>query len=235
MLRPDKAGVLLVKLKHIRQEKDGRVYVRRSGFPSVRLREPPGSEAFMAEYARALEATAPAKPKLLRASTGSLAWLCQQYLASSDYTYKLKPSSRAVRRRALQQVCDRHGPKPFALMKQEHVRRIMDEKAGKPEAANTVLKALRALFKWAIKENHVTSNPAAAVPKVTYKSDGYHTWTDDEVRQFEARWAPGTKQRLALALLLYIQARAGRTWCASDGKWSGAAGCRSKRSRTEPK
>src|SRR5262249_35307964 len=39
------------------------------------------------------------------------------------------------------------------------------------------------------------------------KSDGFHTWTDDEVAQFEARHPIGSKPRLALALGLYTAQR----------------------------
>ena len=41
------------------------------------------------------------------------------------------------------------------------------------------------------------------------KSDGHHTWTEDEIAQFEARWRIGSKPRLALALGLYTAQRRG--------------------------
>ena len=34
-------------------------------------------------------------------------------------------------------------------------------------------------------------------------SDGFHTWTDEEIARFERRWPIGTRERLALDLLLY--------------------------------
>ena len=39
------------------------------------------------------------------------------------------------------------------------------------------------------------------------ESDGFHTWTIDEVRQFEAHHPIGTTPRLAFALLLYTGQR----------------------------
>ena len=39
------------------------------------------------------------------------------------------------------------------------------------------------------------------------KSDGYHSWTDDEIAQFENRHDVGSRPRLALALLLYTGQR----------------------------
>jgi integrase len=53
----------------------------------------------------------------------------------------------------------------------------------------------------------LATNPAREVKRVKYATDGWHTWTTDEVRQYEARHHIGTKARLALALLLYTGVR----------------------------
>jgi integrase len=53
------------------------------------------------------------------------------------------------------------------------------------------------------------TNPARDAKPFRYASDGFHTWTLAEVRQFEARHPVGTKARLALALLLFTGARRG--------------------------
>jgi hypothetical protein len=39
------------------------------------------------------------------------------------------------------------------------------------------------------------------------KPGGFHSWTREEVEQFEARHLIGTKARLAMALLLYTGQR----------------------------
>lgn len=109
---------------------------------------------------------------------------------------------------ALEAICERHGDKPFALMEPRHIKMLRDEKAG-PEAANGVLKALRRMFKWAHERELLSHNPAVSVSKVKHKTVGYHSWTVDEVRQFEAAHETGTTPRLAMALLLYTGARRG--------------------------
>jgi integrase len=203
---PDGAGALLIKLKYIRLEKDGRAYVRRNG-RSIRLHGTPGTDEFMASYTAALSTTGTAaSPKPERIQPGSLFWLCQQYLSSAEFRCLAK-STRASRRRALEAVCAVHGHKPFAQMRERHVRKIRDEKMGTPEAANALLKALRGLFAWAVEARIAVGNPAKAVPKIKTRSEGFHTWTLEEVGQFCARWEEGTKQRLALVLLLYTGAR----------------------------
>jgi integrase len=40
-------------------------------------------------------------------------------------------------------------------------------------------------------------------------TEGFHTWAEDEVERFEARWPIGTRERLAFAILLYTGLRRG--------------------------
>lgn len=48
------------------------------------------------------------------------------------------------------------------------------------------------------------------VPKrIQSPSEGFYTWTVDDVRQYEVRHPVGTKARLALALLLFLGVRRG--------------------------
>lgn len=39
------------------------------------------------------------------------------------------------------------------------------------------------------------------------KGDGFRAWSDAEIEKFEARWPVGTRERLALAILLYTGLR----------------------------
>jgi integrase len=84
-----------------------------------------------------------------------------------------------------------------------------DRKAGKPGAANNRRKYLSSMFCWAVEQGLMRSNPAREVRRVAYATAGSHTWSVDEVLQFEARHPIGTKARLALALMLYLGVRRG--------------------------
>jgi integrase len=86
---------------------------------------------------------------------------------------------------------------------------LMDRKADKPGAANNRKKYLSTMFGWAVKQRLMKANPSRDAERVRYATDGFHTWTVDEVRQFENRHPIGTKARLALALLLFTGARRG--------------------------
>jgi len=92
-------------------------------------------------------------------------------------------------------------------MERKHVKAIRDEKADFPEAANARLKAFRQVFKWAIDNEVAHQDPAHGVKYLGSNSDGFHTWTEQEVHQYEAQHPVGTKARLALALLLYTGVR----------------------------
>jgi integrase len=84
----------------------------------------------------------------------------------------------------------------------------MDRRADTPEAANGFLKAMRGLFEFAVQYEHVRTNPTLGVKKLKSRNpEGWHTWSIEEVWQFEARHPIGTKARLALALLLFTGTR----------------------------
>jgi integrase len=65
------------------------------------------------------------------------------------------------------------------------------------------------MFGWAVRQRLMKANPARDAERASYAAEGFHTWTVDEVRQFEERHPVGTKARLALALLLFTGSRRG--------------------------
>jgi integrase len=135
--------------------------------------------------------------------------MCEQYYASAAFQ-SLRPSTRKVRRGILELVCQRAGNFRFATMEPQHVARLRDEKAARPEAANARVKTLRQLFAWASSPEYryAAKNPAREV--AYFKSnnpDGFRAWSEGDVARYEARHPIGTKARLALDLLLYTGVR----------------------------
>jgi integrase len=102
---------------------------------------------------------------------------------------------------------------PLDRISGKHIKMLRDRKAKVPEAANTRLKALRGLFKWALADIDLATrfptgiNPARDVQSFRTYSTGHHTWTLEEVTQFETAHPPGCTARLALALLLFTGQR----------------------------
>lgn len=63
------------------------------------------------------------------------------------------------------------------------------------------------MFKWAMKADLASRNPALEAEIVKIASDGYTAWTAEHVEAFEERHPIGTKARLAFALFLYTGQR----------------------------
>jgi integrase len=184
-----------------------RVYLRLPGRPKLRLREEPGTAEFDEEYRRAIGGKIKAAPTRLRApNRGTLRALCIAYYTSAGYK-RMEPRSRHVRRLILDKLCEQHGEKPAELMWARHVRQIRDTRAETPEAANSMVKAIRAVYRHGMLAELVKHNPAREVEYLRSGSEGFHSWTPGEVEQFEARHPIGTKARLALTLLLYTGQR----------------------------
>jgi integrase len=77
--------------------------------------------------------------------------------------------------------------------------------ANKPGAAIVLLKRIRTLVHYAIAIKWLHHDPTLGA--TSYRSKEFHTWTEKELAQFEARWPEGSRQRLAFALLLYTGQR----------------------------
>lgn len=78
----------------------------------------------------------------------------------------------------------------------------MAKKVG-PSAANGVKKNLSMLYNFAAKKlDYLGPNPAKFAERLKENSDGYHTWTDDEVDRFLEQHGPGAKARLAILIAL---------------------------------
>jgi integrase len=197
-----------IELKHVHRYRDRhgkeRIYVRVPGRKAVAIREQPGTAAFLAAYQAAVAKT---DIVVTTGAPGSFAWLLQRYYGSGEYR-ELSARTKHVRRLILDKLMVEHGEKPFARLEPRHIRNWRDAKAGKPEAANSIVKALRAVFRWAAEAQIAERNPARHVPLLRPRNpDGFHTWTVEEVAQFRATHALGTKPRLALELLLFTGCR----------------------------
>ena len=85
--------------------------------------------------------------------------------------------------------------------------KLRDELKDSPVVANIRLKALRALFSWAVEEEEAPHDPTFGVKAIKHVSKGFHSWEFHEIEEFENRHPVGSKARLAMALLLYTACR----------------------------
>lgn len=214
---------MLSPLPYLKADRDRhgnvRYYVRVKG-RKIRLREPPGTPAFLAAYQAGIDLLTsggglPASSERHPTQPGSLRWLAEQYFASAHFrAFDLR--SRTLRQTIIEcclaEPAKPGAPETFAdcpmdRLSAKLVRILIARRADKPGAANNRLKYLSAMLTWGTKHADLKANVALGVEALEYASDGYHTWHQDEIRQFEARHPVGTKPRLAMALLLYTGLR----------------------------
>jgi len=179
-------------------------YLRRRGFPRVRLPGLPWSPTFMAAYESAL-----AGPRTAvgagRVKPGSVAAVVAEYFDSQSFFTSKSPGTQRMRQGILERFRARYGDRPFALLPAEWIELLLDEKP--PHAARSWRATLRSLCQFAVKRRYLRADPTANIKLASVKSDGFHCWTDAEIAQFEAHYPIGTKPRLALALLLHSAQR----------------------------
>lgn len=122
---------------------------------------------------------------------------------------RLRPSTQRTYKGIFDRYRDKYGDNPVALLEPRHIRNQMDKLAAHPTAANNMLKVLRAVMRFAVDRGFTRSDPTTGVRMLRYRAKGFHTWTDDEIAQFEAQWPVGSKQRLGFDLLLHTAQRSG--------------------------
>jgi integrase len=85
-----------------------------------------------------------------------------------------------------------------------------DRMAATPGKARNVWKTLRAAYDHATERNMISQNPARAVARPAYTSQGGATpWTLDDLEKYRAKHPPGTTAHLALTLFMFTACRIG--------------------------
>ena len=215
-----KAPLPYIETNTIRRGERAWVYLFvRIGGKRIRLRSAPGSPKFLAEYNAAVAklkpasepATPPGHPK-----PGTMGELASSWFGSAAFC-RAEPTTQRRRRSTvegcLQEPLKLGDPSrtvrdvPVIAFTAAHVRTLRDRRSDKLGAANQRIKVLSAMFAWAAEAGQVTVNPVRDVKKIAYASDGFYTWTRDDIARYVERHPIGTKAHLALALLLYTGVR----------------------------
>ncbi len=195
---------------HRKVTRHGRVvwYYWRGHGPRVRLPDDYGSAEFMAAYHAAASGQAASAPEKAKDAPESLAWLIARYRQSAAWA-ALSMATRRQRENIFLHVIKSAGRFPFAKVTRGDIAAGRDRRATTPAAANNYLKTMRALFRWALESDMITVDPTIGVKAIKLSGEGYHVWTPEEIAAFEARWPIGTRERLALAVLLFTGLRRG--------------------------
>jgi len=141
-----------------------------------------------------------------RTLRGSVNAAAVAFYRSLTFT-KNRPITQKTDRNILESFRVKHGDKPIAGLERHHIEAILAEKAGKPSAQRNLLRVLRVLLGFAVSQKMRRDNPALGIELAAIKTTGFHSWTEAELRKYESRYALGSKENLALHLLLYTAGR----------------------------
>ncbi len=177
---------------------------------------PPGSKSYKEQYSRALEGFAPAKPSSVKPR--SVEDLVQRFYRSPRFNKggeKWRATVRGVIEPFREEFADDHVP-GFDF---EHIEVILGRavkqevnakgrKRGGTFAATRLHEQLKRLFAYAVRLKWIVGNPAteAELP-VTHAVKGFHSWTEAEIAQFQARHPVGSKARLAMEIAIWTGLR----------------------------
>lgn len=204
--------------KHVGKFIDNRGKVRyryrRTGQKTHYFQHPLGSAEFMAEYQACLDRAAPPKKARHAFVPGSIDALIADYYGSTSFN-RGKDKTRKDNRSILEKFREhigrdgkRIGDRSVAGVEFFHLDRLLAEKAQvHPFAAINLRKQLKRLFGYAVKCKLRPDNPAQATDPLNAKTAGFHTWSEEEIAQYQERHPLGTKARLALELFLWTAKR----------------------------
>ena len=181
-------------------------YVRRGDGPRVRIRGDYGSPEFMAAYVAAVHGEAPQPAR--KAASGTLAWLIARYRESAAWS-RLSVATRRQRDNIFERIEASVGAEPCHATDRRAIQITRAAKKDAPFAARNFLESMRGLFRWALASGHVTDDPTDGLRAHRPPTEGFRPWTDAEIDQYRRRWPTGTRERLALDLMLFTGLRRG--------------------------
>lgn len=200
----------IVRLKHIDRFRDRhgreRFYYRRDRGARIPLPGRPGTAEFMAAYQQAARGDPVEEQRKERGAPGTFDRLVQDYFGSSEFL-RLAPSTKRTYRSVIERLLEdeKIGHRLVREMTRDPVRRILAKRVETPGAANSLLQKLKVLLHFDHDSGWRNDDPTLRVKK--FAKGEFHTWTEDEIAQYEKRWAVGTTERLAFSMLLYTSQR----------------------------
>lgn len=194
------------KYLHSFRDRHGKLrnYFRR-GHRRIPIPGTPGTQEFHTAYLAAI-GEAETRTKMPRDTPGTIRRLTLEYYASPDFQ-SLAHSTKQTYRGVIDRICDEHGHKMVKDLKPKHVMELRNARQATPQAANTYIRMLRTLMRFAIERGYRDDDPTIPVKRIKSKSDGFRTWTMQDIEKFEEHWHVGTRANLAMRLLFYTGQR----------------------------
>lgn len=182
-------------------------YVRPKGGKLIRIRGEYGTDEFEQACIAALAGQSKSKTK---PGDKSLQWLYDRYQESQKWS-ALSLATRRQRQNILTRVMALSGHESFKDIDNSDIEAGIDARSDTPAQARNYLDAMKGLYRWAKKNNHVTTDPTDGVerPERLRGSQGFPVWDQTDVAAYRKRWPLGTRQRVWMEVLLGTGLRRG--------------------------
>lgn len=172
----------------------------------------PDHPLFLEYYDAARAGISLAKPEADKPSAvkGSVGWLVELYTeAMNTMNRQGQMASATVKQRKvfLDWFREQRGTFRAATMPPSDLVKLHDLKADTPGAADYFVKAVRAMYAWAILRGLAQSNPGKGIGKLNIEGTGATAWTFEDLRADRDRHPPGTMAHLALTLFMFTACR----------------------------
>jgi integrase len=198
------------------------LYVDRHGKERCRFRRNgydcalphPSAKDYREAYHEALGKAEGSIPLAPRFTPGSVNDLLPRFYESVGFK-KGGYDWRRTRKQVLEAFRDEYGNDQVADFRTKDIDAILAKKLEKADgkggthAAKRLREQLDALFRFAVRQEWIRSNPVDQAEEVEHKAQGFYAWTEADIAKYRDRWPVGTKQRLALELMLWTGARRG--------------------------
>lgn len=197
-------AVAKVDLEYVQAFKDRhgtmRYYFRRKGYKRVALPGSPGSSKFAKAYEAARAEMRPAATSV-KEGPRSMGAAIAEYYRSPDFRGKRDTTQKGYRH-VLEKFRSEFGCDLVIHFTPKHIEAILHKMAETPAQASNLRKRLKAVFAVAKRLDWIDENPVDKTERVAYRIGGFTPWSEDDIAAYRARWATGTRERLAMELLL---------------------------------
>lgn len=181
-------------------------YVRVNRGPRIRIKADYGTDEFEQAYQAAIQGERPFKDK--EAARGTLDWLVMLYRQSGAWA-ELSLATRRQRENILKHVLANGGKETLSNITKRVIKAGCERRKSTPAQARHFLDTMRGIYRWALDNELVSSDPTQGVIAKKPKTNGFPVWTDEEITAYEKRWPRGTRERLMFDVFLYTGLRRG--------------------------
>lgn len=174
----------------------------------------PSAKGYRAAYDEAKAKSEGTVPLGSRFKPGTVNDLLPRFYASPKFK-RGGDQWRQTRRQVLEAFRDEFGDDPVTAFRPKDIDRIIADKIDKVDgkggthAAKRLREQLELLFSFAVRQEWIATNPVEQSEGVDHRRVGFYAWAESDIARYRGRWPLGTKQRLALELMLWTGARRG--------------------------